>query len=387
MPHVEIPQAEIKVVILGDSHIGKTSLVTRFSEGYYRENSRPATIGAFFVTKRITVTTYQNTPAKIQIWDTAGQDNFRAMAPMFYKDAAAVIVCYDVTSRESFEGMRRWLDEVRKKKNKGMEEEDMIVAIAALKTDLLQEGSNNRNGKKKRMVPEHEVEQFAEALGVMYLPTSAKTNRNVNALFQCVADRVLQMRSTTNSMGSNDNNNNTNNNIGATDDNNATTTTTMGGIGNNHHHHDNNTNNPNHNNNTNNAQGGVDTSQMASPRRFDKYYVSQTKDETNDKHHPNHTDHNDYNINNAQTTSKETTIRPHESRSSSRRKSSSNRNKNSGRSTPSTEEGTTAEEDSHPLLVNKKKNMKEKEAGEENGGYCQAVSCGAVDGGSGCVVQ
>lgn len=202
MPHVEIPQAEFKVVILGDSHIGKTSLVTRFAEGYYRENSRPATIGAHFKTKRIT-SSNNNTPTKIQIWDTAGAKEFHAMAPMFYKNAAAIIVCYDVTCRQSFEGMRIWLDEVRRKVKI---DDEVIVAIAALKTDLLQDknGTNNNNNRIEPAVPEYEVEQLAEALGVIYLPTSAKTDMNVNALFQCVSDRVLQHRST------NNNNNNMN---------------------------------------------------------------------------------------------------------------------------------------------------------------------------------
>ena len=242
MPHVEIPQAEFKVskqmllvysmrknecisyepffcnndkslitnnfkhfkvVILGDSNIGKTSLVTRFAEGYYRENSRPATVGAFFVTKRIShsntstsTTTTNNTntnnipTTKIHIWDTAGSSSFHAMAPMFYKNAAAIIVCYDVTSRQSFDGMRLWLDEVRRKVKVG---EDVVVAIAALKTDLLQ---NHQHGQQQEepAVPEYEVEQLAEALNVIYLPTSAKTNLNVTNLFHCVADRVLQYR-------------------------------------------------------------------------------------------------------------------------------------------------------------------------------------------------
>ena len=187
------------MVILGDSHIGKTSLVTRFAEGYYRENSRPATIGAHFKTKRITSS--NNTPTKIQIWDTAGAKEFHAMAPMFYKNAAAIIVCYDVTCRQSFEGMRIWLDEVRRKVKI---DDEVVVAIAALKTDLLQDknGTNNNN-RIEPAVPEYEVGQLAEALGVIYLPTSAKTDMNVNALFQCVSDRVLQHRSTNNSNNNN----------------------------------------------------------------------------------------------------------------------------------------------------------------------------------------
>jgi small GTP-binding protein len=130
MPHVEIPQLDFKLVVLGSSHIGKSSLVTRFSEGYYRENSRQPTVGAAFVTKRIQSS--ENVTCKVQIWDTAGQANFRAMAHMFYGDAAAVVVCYDVGSRRSYDEMRGWLDELRVKTG-----DEVVVAIAALKADLM----------------------------------------------------------------------------------------------------------------------------------------------------------------------------------------------------------------------------------------------------------
>ncbi|MGK3733456.1 MAG: small GTP-binding protein, partial [Bacillariaceae sp.] len=72
----------------------------RFAEGYYRDSSRSPTVGAFFITKRLTV---QGMTAKIQIWDTAGQEQFKRLAPMYYKTAAAAIICYDVTSPKSFE--------------------------------------------------------------------------------------------------------------------------------------------------------------------------------------------------------------------------------------------------------------------------------------------
>ena len=184
MPHVELPQAEFKVVVLGDSHIGKTSLVTRFAEGYYRENSRPATLSAYFVTK--TIHSSENVHTKIQIWDTAGADSFRSMAPIFYKTASAIIICYDATRRDTFDGMRAWLDDVRRKVRVG---QDVVVAIAALKTDLL-----NLKDSDGDPVPEYEVEQLAEALGFIYFPTSAKTGVNIHALFQSVVDRVLQYR-------------------------------------------------------------------------------------------------------------------------------------------------------------------------------------------------
>jgi small GTP-binding protein len=95
--------------MLGETFTGKTSLVLRFAEGYYRDSARNPTVGAFFITKRLTV---NGVTAKIQIWDTAGQEQFKRLAPMYYKNAAAAIVCYDVTSPKSFETLecklRKW---------------------------------------------------------------------------------------------------------------------------------------------------------------------------------------------------------------------------------------------------------------------------------------
>ena len=97
---------------MGDSNSGKTSLVLRFAEGYYRDAPRNSTVGAFFITKRIQTST--GITCKIQIWDTAGQAQFRPMAPMYYRNAAAAIICYDVTSAQSYKVMRDWLDELHR---------------------------------------------------------------------------------------------------------------------------------------------------------------------------------------------------------------------------------------------------------------------------------
>lgn len=358
----------MQVVILGDSHIGKTSLVTRFAEGYYRENSRPATVGAFFVTKRIQSS--DGVPTKVQIWDTAGADNFRAMAPMFYKNAAAVIVCYDVTRRESFEGMRGWLDEVRRKVKVG---EDVVVAIAALKTDLLHvtgDGASN-------LVPEREVQQLAEALGVIYLPTSAKTNRNVNALFQCVTDRVLQYRMNASILARQ------NNNGGAA----------IGGDG------GSNTVLLDRDDLTNSLAATDDDGRvkLSSPRKrdqFDKYYVSNDDQQGSSAHG---SDRND------------AAMPLDESIGGG---GAGGPKKRDGAGTPSTDGTSTVfggmegddDDDGHPLYETPDKKGarggKKKKGGSDpssggRGGMCaddsfyscQPVACGAGDGATGCTIQ
>lgn len=365
MPHVEIPQAEFKVVILGDSHIGKTSLVTRFAEGYYRENSRPATVGAFFVTKRIQST--DNVPTQIHIWDTAGADNFRAMAPMFYSRASAVVVCFDSTRRDTFEGMRRWLDEVRRKVRVG---EEVVVAIAALKTDLVREGGH------AAAVPQREVEQLAEALGVAYFPTSAKNDTNVHALFQCVADRVLQLRR-----------NATANDDGAMGDSGTAV------LANSHH--------GNEGNGSKRAPVVQSVEDMSSSRRrdeFDKYYVSNNKNTTiNDGNHNNNSNHPEPGNDSIATNGKEDFILTEKSRGSNnyggRNKTFSTGTSNIRADTPSTDDCTSATEEGKYLLfarTNKIKEGKIKEGPlvEEPNYVCQAMTCGAVEeGNSGCIVQ
>jgi len=182
MPHVELPQAEFKVVMLGDTNAGKTSLVLRFAEGYYRDAGRSATVGAFFITKRIQ--TSNGITCKVQIWDTAGQEQFRAMAPMYYRNAAAAIVCYDSTCRKSFDVMREWLEELHKNVPAG----SIVLAIAATKNDLIPFTDT------ETLVPSKEAEELAAALGAIYVDTSAKTNDNVNDLFRRVSERVLRFR-------------------------------------------------------------------------------------------------------------------------------------------------------------------------------------------------
>lgn len=179
MPHVELPQAEFKVVMLGDTNAGKTSLVLRFAEGHYREAAREPTVGAFFITKRIQ--TSNGITCKIQIWDTAGQAKFRSMAPMYYRNAAAAIVCYDVTSAQSYRVMKDWLTELHNNVPAG----SIVIAIAATKCDIL---SRQRCGES------FEAESYANELGAIFVNTSSKENIGVIDLYQRVGERVLKFR-------------------------------------------------------------------------------------------------------------------------------------------------------------------------------------------------
>ena len=161
--------------MLGDTFIGKTSLVLRFAEGHFRDAARSATVGAFFITKRLSV---QGVTCKIQIWDTAGQEQFKKLAPMYYKNAAAAIVCYDVTSPKSFDTLKYWIDELQQNVPAGR----IVIAMCATKCDLVPNPDTTQ------------AEQLAQATGAMFMTTSAKSNSNVTMLFEQVAERVLQFK-------------------------------------------------------------------------------------------------------------------------------------------------------------------------------------------------
>jgi Ras-related protein Rab-18 len=177
-PHVELPQAEFKVVLLGDTNTGKTSLVLRFVEGYYKESGRSATVGAFFLTKRITV--QQMITCKLLLWDTAGQAPFQKLAKTYYQQAAAAIFTYDVSQPQSLHRLRLLLDEVLQ----NTAGRRMVLAIAACKTDL--DKSLHHPGLQE------EAQKLATTHNALYIATSAKTDAGVQSLFEQTAQRVWQ---------------------------------------------------------------------------------------------------------------------------------------------------------------------------------------------------
>ncbi|XP_041497612.1 ras-related protein Rab-22A isoform X1 [Microtus oregoni] len=118
---------ELKVCLLGDTGVGKSSIVWRFVEDSFDPNINP-TIGASFMTKTVQ---YQNELHKFLIWDTAGQERFRALAPMYYRGSAAAIIVYDITKEETFSTLKNWVRELRQHGPPSI-----VVAIAGNKCDL-----------------------------------------------------------------------------------------------------------------------------------------------------------------------------------------------------------------------------------------------------------
>ncbi|MHA1674041.1 MAG: GTP-binding protein [Promethearchaeota archaeon] len=161
-----------KCTILGDGGAGKTAIVVRFSQGFFKENYK-MTIGVEFAVKSITVKGSQDHDynVKLQVWDVGGQDRFQYVRPLYYKGAMGCIILYDVTNRESFDHIPRWVEEIRK------EVGEIPTLMVGNKCDL----------NDQRVVSRKEAEKFAKKLKFLYAESSAKSGTGVGDIFKILA--------------------------------------------------------------------------------------------------------------------------------------------------------------------------------------------------------
>ena len=161
-----------KVVLVGESGVGKTSIITQFIEQTFQEDIQ-STTGGTFSTKSVVCD--GGKILKFEIWDTAGQEKYRSLTTMFYKDANAAVMVYDVTRKESFEEIKNyWSNQI-----KDNSPENIILAIAANKSDLIE----------KETVDEGEARNFAKELNAIFVTTSAKSSEGINSLFEEIAKK------------------------------------------------------------------------------------------------------------------------------------------------------------------------------------------------------
>ena len=153
-----------KYLILGSSGVGKTALLKRLVEDTFTEVSL-ATIGVEFDSA---VGVVDNRKGKLQIWDTAGQERFRSIAKAYYRNAAGVIVVYDLTDRKSFDELNSWMTDIH-----ALCDANSVVQLIGNKADM----------SHRRVVSVAEAEQFASRHHIKYLETSAKLGANVRECF------------------------------------------------------------------------------------------------------------------------------------------------------------------------------------------------------------
>jgi small GTP-binding protein len=154
-----------KVIVVGDSGVGKTSIINRYLEKFNPEER--AKIGATFSSRLITVDNYN---ISLDIWDTAGEERYRSVNSIFYKEASICLIVYDITSKNTFNSIKDyWYNSVKENAI-----QDIILGIAGNKMDLV----------NKEVVDENEVKDFCKEINALYFLTSAKENSFIDNIFE-----------------------------------------------------------------------------------------------------------------------------------------------------------------------------------------------------------
>ncbi|KAI8331523.1 ras family-domain-containing protein [Chlamydoabsidia padenii] len=165
----------VKLVLLGESAVGKSSLVLRFVNREYAENREP-TIGAAFLTQKCHL---NDRTIKFEIWDTAGQERFHSLAPMYYRCAQASIIVYDITKSATLEKAKSWVKELQRQAN-----QDIVIALVGNKLDLVEDDES------ERQVQLEDAKAYADEADLLFFETSAKSAFNVDAVFAAIAEKI-----------------------------------------------------------------------------------------------------------------------------------------------------------------------------------------------------
>ncbi|KAJ3055211.1 Ras- protein Rab-5C [Rhizophlyctis rosea] len=163
---------QVKLVLLGEAAVGKSSLVLRFVNNEFQENKEP-TIGAAFLTQKCKL---EDKIIKFEIWDTAGQERFHSLAPMYYRNAQAAIVAYDITKPASLDKAKSWVKELQRQANP-----NIVIALVGNKLDLAATG---------RGVPTEDAQAYANEAGLLFMEASAKSGDNVMEVFTEIAKKI-----------------------------------------------------------------------------------------------------------------------------------------------------------------------------------------------------
>jgi Ras-related protein Rab-1A len=166
-----------KLVLIGDSGVGKSCLLLRFADDTYSD-SFISTIGVDF---KINTIELEGKTIKLQIWDTAGQERFRTITSSYYRGAQGIIVVFDLTVRESYEHIANWLEEIERYAGK-----EVSILLVGNKCDLV----------NKRQIDEKVAREFAKDRGYDYIETSAKSAENVRKAFLDITQKIKERHET-----------------------------------------------------------------------------------------------------------------------------------------------------------------------------------------------
>lgn len=167
--HIEIHNYSIKIIIVGDSNVGKSNILSQFTNHKFLEN-HDITIGLEFGVKKLS---HNNSVYKIQLWDTAGQEVFKSLTRNYYRNSNACIFVYDITDRKSFLNIDEWKNEVKDNCNN-----DNLIMILV----------GNKSDNKNRVISYDEGNDYAKENNMFFLESSAKTGENINEIFYNIID-------------------------------------------------------------------------------------------------------------------------------------------------------------------------------------------------------
>ncbi|KAJ3423343.1 ras-related protein rab11 [Anaeramoeba flamelloides] len=162
-----------KIVLIGDSGVGKSNLLSRFCRDEFNMESK-STIGVEFATRSMSI---QNKTIKAQVWDTAGQERYRAITSAYYRGAVGALVVYDTTNYDSFQNISTWLNELRESSDN-----NIIIMLVGNKIDMTD----------SRTVPTDNGKKFAEENDLTFIETSAKDSTNVELAFSTILTRIYE---------------------------------------------------------------------------------------------------------------------------------------------------------------------------------------------------